>query len=220
MKTKKKDLFSDNYPEYTVKNTGFKNKKTAQNTIKIMKNRDITYQFQVINTMYNRGLVVLKKTKNKEKKKDINEAIKIFKKWIKDYHKNNRKKEMWNYLPLDVINKMEVLAEHYNISRKARGLEKATKSDKGFLEVYREVKGNKKALRNYPIKKSIKKGQTWDRYRNDYCKRRYSMIKHHKKKLYNDNGLPTKLHTNLIMWGCSPDIKKIKKLSKKISTKI
>ena len=163
MKTKKKDLFSDNYPEYTVKNTGFKNKKTAQNTIKIMKNRDITYQFQVINTMYNRGLVVLKKTKNKEKKKDINEAIKIFKKWIKDYHKNNRKKEMWNYLPLDVINKMEVLAEHYNISRKARGLEKTTKSDKGFLEVYREVKGNKKALINYPIKKSNKKCQTCDR---------------------------------------------------------
>ena len=69
-KTKKqKDLFSDNYPEYTVKNTGFKNVNTALNTIKIMTNRDITYQFQVINTMYNRAKSVLEKTKDKDKKK-------------------------------------------------------------------------------------------------------------------------------------------------------
>ena len=215
-KTKKKELFSDNYPEFTVKNTGFKNKKTAENTIKLMKNRDITYQFQVINTMYNRALVVITRTNDKMKIKNIKEAVTIFKDWIDDYHKNNRKEEMWNYLKLDVINKMELLAEHYNISKKARGLEKSNKSDKGFLEIYREVNGNIKALRNYPIKKTKPQGQTWDKHRNDYCKRRYSMIKHHKNKLYNENGLPTKLHTNMIMWGCSPDVKNITKLSKKI----
>ena len=125
---------------------------------------------------------------------------------------------MWHYLKLDVVNKMELLAEHYNVSRKSRGLESSTKSDKGFLEVYREVKGNIKALRNYPIKKKNKDGQTWDKYRNGFCNRRYSMIKHHKNRLYNKNGLPNKLHTNMIMWGCSPDYKKITQLSKKLKS--
>ena len=211
-----KDLFSDNYPEFTVPNTGFKNEKTALNTIKLMKNRDITYQFQVINTMYHRGLVVIKQTKDKKKQLDLKKGNQIFKKWIKEYHSKNRKNEMWHYLKVDVINKMEALAEHYNISRKARGLEKSTKSDKGFLEVYREVKGNLKALRTYPIKKSKKNGQTWDRHRNDFCNRRYNMIKSHNHKLYDNNGLPTKMHTNMIMWGCTPDVKNIQKLSKKI----
>ena len=181
-----------------------------------MKNRDITYQFQVINTMYNRALVVIKRTKDLKKVNEMKQAVQIFKDWINNYHKYNRKNEMWNYLKLDVINKMECLAEYYNISRKARGLEKPTQSDKGFLQVFREVNGNIKALRNYPLKKNKPHGQTWDRHRNNYCNRRFSMIKNQKNKLYENNGLPTKLHTNMIMWGCSPDIKNINKLSKNI----
>ena len=47
----------------------------------------------------------------------MKQAVQIFKDWINNYHKYNRKNEMWNYLKLDVINKMECLAEYYNISR-------------------------------------------------------------------------------------------------------
>ena len=39
----------------------------------MMKNRDITYQFQVINTMYNRALQVIKRTKDTQKKKQLRE---------------------------------------------------------------------------------------------------------------------------------------------------
>ena len=112
-----KELFSDKNPETTVKGLGYQNKKKAEFTVKNMLNRDITYQFQVINTMYNRGLETIKRTKDNEKIKDLKEANIIFKKWLKDYKDNNRGEEMYNYLPLEVVNKMEVLAEYYNISR-------------------------------------------------------------------------------------------------------
>ena len=57
------------------------------------------------------------------------------------------------YLPLSLVNDYEKMAEHYNISRKARGLEKPTTSDKGFLVVYREVKGNADKLKSIPVRK-------------------------------------------------------------------
>ena len=43
----------------------------------------------------------------------------------------------------ETINKAEKLAKYYNISRKARGLEKPVKSDQGFLVVYKKTKGKK-----------------------------------------------------------------------------
>ena len=219
------DLFSDKSPETTVPGTGFKDLKTAKHTLKIMKNRDIDYQFQVINTMYNRGLEVIKRTFNENNIKNIKEALEIFKKWLEDYKKNDRGKELMKYLPLPIIKKFEKLAEYYNISRKSRGLEKSIKSDYGFLEIYKKVKGDKKKLRNLPIKKDNPDGDTWDRYRNSFCKRRISMIKYHKNyKMYHTEGklkgLPTPMHVVLIMWAYSPDYNTIIKLSDKLENKI
>ena len=120
---------------------------------------------------------------------------------------------MHPYLSLDVVNELEALAEYYDISRKARGLDTSTKSDKGFLQVYREVGGNEKMLRTIPIKASNSKGITWDKYRNQYLTRRKTMLKNAGYGLYHTSGelkgLPTKLHVNMIMWGYSPDKKKI-----------
>ena len=129
-------------------------------TLKDMKHRDIVYQFQVINTMYHRGLSVVKQTKDGKKKWDITEGLTLYKKWLSHYKSKNRKEEMNSYLSLDVINKLEALAEYYDISRRARGLDTSTKSDKGFLQVYRKVKGNEKMLRNIPIKASNPDGIT------------------------------------------------------------
>lgn len=217
LKKKNLELFSDKYPEYTIKGTGFKNKETALKTLEIIKNRDIDYQYQVINTMYYRCQNVIKNTKDKIKKSNLRKSEKIFFKWLNDY-KNDKsktmklKKKFSKYLDIDTIKKAEKLAKYYNISRKARGLEKPVKSDKGFLVVYKKINGNKKKLRTIPIKKSIPKGQTWDKHRNNYCIRRMSMIKD--KPLYHKDGklkgLPTVLHTNMIMWACSPEPDKIK----------
>lgn len=120
---------------------------------------------------------------------------------------NNNK---WQYLPLNTVNKLEKLAQHYNISHKARGLQKPTKSDKGFLEIYRSHKGNPKSFESLPVRANKPDGENWAHHREDFCNRRYSMIKGRKGySLYDANGLPSVMHTNMLMWACSPDAMKI-----------
>jgi hypothetical protein len=56
-------------------------------------------------------------------------------------------------------------------------------------------------MKNLPIRKSKPTGEKWDHYRNDYCKRRLSMINRAKNyDLYDEEGLPTIMHLNMLMW--------------------
>jgi hypothetical protein len=137
-------------------------------------------------------------------------------------HKTNRKATrklhsgggdgQWPYLPLNIVNQLEKLAEHYNISHKSRGLQKPTKSDEGFLTVYRKYKGNTKAFEQLPVRANKPDGENWQHHRADFCNRRYAMIKSKKNYgLYDANGLPTVMHTNMLMWACSPDAKQLSK---------
>jgi hypothetical protein len=75
-----KSLYEDKHPTTSTKGTGFKNKEKALETLKIIKNRDIIYQKQVVNTMYNRAKYHPYQTKS------MREAMKVFEKWLK---KNN-----------------------------------------------------------------------------------------------------------------------------------
>ena len=72
-----KTLYEDKHPESSTKGTGFKNKQKAIDTLEIIKNRDIVYQKQVVNTMYNRAKYHPYQTKN------MREAMKIFSLWLK-----------------------------------------------------------------------------------------------------------------------------------------
>jgi len=71
-----KSLYEDKHPTTSTKGTGFKNKQKAIETLKIIKNRDIIYQKQVVNTMYNRAKYHPHQTN------DMKEAMKIFNKWL------------------------------------------------------------------------------------------------------------------------------------------
>jgi hypothetical protein len=72
-----KSLYEDKHPESSTKGTGFKNKQKAIDTLEIIKNRDLIYQKQVVNTMYNRAKYHPHHTK------DMKEAMKIFNDWLK-----------------------------------------------------------------------------------------------------------------------------------------
>jgi hypothetical protein len=72
-----KSLYEDKHPTTSTKGTGFKNKEKALDTLKIIKNRDIIYQKQVVNTMYNRAKYHPYQTKS------MREAMKVFKEWLK-----------------------------------------------------------------------------------------------------------------------------------------
>ena len=87
MSKTKPDLYNDLHPTKSLKNTGFKNKETALRTIELVKKRSIRYQFDVINTMCNRAKYHPNKTK------DMEDAIKIFSKWLKNYQKIKKKEE-------------------------------------------------------------------------------------------------------------------------------
>ena len=73
-----KSLYEDKHPETSTKGTGFKDKQKALDTLQIIKDRDIIYQKQVVNTMYNRAKFHPKQTDN------MKEAMKIFSKWLKE----------------------------------------------------------------------------------------------------------------------------------------
>ena len=77
-------LFSDYNPKTTTKGLGFKDKEKAIHTIETIKNRDLKYQVNVIATMLGRA------KKHPHKTKNMNDAIKVFNSWMKDY-KNNKK---------------------------------------------------------------------------------------------------------------------------------
>jgi hypothetical protein len=115
------------------------------------------------------------------------------------------------YLPLKFVNQLEIFAEHYGVSKKARGLEKPTWSDKGFLEVYRDIKGNDKKLSKIPCRKDKPEGVTWDKKRESQVKAKLGQIKKMKLPLFDKDGIPTIIHTNLLMWAYSPQPDKLKK---------
>ena len=83
----------------------------------------------------------------------------------------------WPYLPLKLVNSLEPLAEYYNVSHKARGLQKPTKSDKGFLQVYRAARGIPSEFEQMPVRSAKPDGEKWDHHRVDFCNRRFAMIK-------------------------------------------
>jgi hypothetical protein len=76
MKKVNKSLYEDKHPKTSTKGTGFKNKMKAMDTLKIIKDRDIVYQKQVVNTMYNRAKYHPHITK------EMVEAMKVFKEWL------------------------------------------------------------------------------------------------------------------------------------------
>jgi len=199
-------LYTDDNPLNTIKGTGFKHKQKVKETIKLISKRSPLYQFQVINTMYNRAKYHPHKTDN------MLEAMELLETWLSKYKKEKR--DEYEYLPLELVNKYEKLADEYNISRVSRGLDRATKSDEGFLVVYRKVKGNGSKMVNQLVNKSKPTGLDWNMMRHNFIKSRLGQMKHARTQWFNKDGLPTVQHTVLIMNGYSPYEDRLKKILK------
>ena len=107
------------------------------------------------------------------------------------------------FLPYKLVHKFEKLADYYNISRGARGLEKPKTSDEGFVRVY-EKYSNSKKLEKIPIKKSNPNGANWLQARNNRVRAKLGQMEKMGIPWFDKNGLPTKMHTILIMWAFSP----------------
>ena len=193
-------LYSNNkHPHTNILNTGFKDVQTVNKTIKLIEKRSIIYQKSVINTMYNRAKYHPNKTN------DMTKAMKVMSKWLT---KNKNKSYKYEYLDINIIKKFEKLANEYDVSRVARGLDKATKTEYGFLVMYKKY-GKGKLPFVLIFTKKPEKGD-YDIFREKYINARMGQMKKMRIPLYYDNGLPSKHHMTLIMNGYSPD-KNIKK---------
>lgn len=83
IKPKNLSLYSDYNKETTIPNLGFKNKEKAVYTLNKIKNKPIKYQLSLVSTMIGRA------KNHPYQTKEMIEAIKIFKKWLDNYHKKN-----------------------------------------------------------------------------------------------------------------------------------
>jgi len=131
---------------------------------------------------------------------------------INTTNKNIKEQKDYPFIPLPLVNRLEALAEFYDISLVSRGKIPPNKTDKGFLVVFRhQAKGQADKLKTIPILTKNPNGNTWDRQRNNYILRRQDMLRRAKYGLYVRDGplagLPTVLHVNMMMWAYSPDPK-------------
>jgi hypothetical protein len=74
-------LYADDHPETSTKGTGFKDKQKALDTLEIIKNRDLTYQKQVVLTMYNRA------KHHPHQTATMKEAMEVFNLWLEKHKK-------------------------------------------------------------------------------------------------------------------------------------
>ena len=90
-KARKQDshLYTDDNPSTTLHGTGFQDSTVAQKTIDLVQNRSLTYQFQVINTMFHRA------KHHPHPNARMHGAMDIFSKWLDHYPA--KKKQLPDY---------------------------------------------------------------------------------------------------------------------------
>ncbi|KAK7869131.1 hypothetical protein R5R35_006597 [Gryllus longicercus] len=204
----------------TVPTAGFRDAGRARLTLEQLRERDSAYQYQVVTSLMRRAKTILSHTKDTEKVANLTEAIKVFDDWVNDYKAHNRSRENFNYLPLESMEGYEALAERYGI--------KSDKPSENFLQVFRDLKGDSRALRTTKVPGS-EEGEdeetiTWDIQRNRHLKDINGRIRKEYIPLFETDqplrGLPSKEHTQMIMWGYSPEPTKIKKCIPQIAEKL
>ncbi|XP_046396946.1 uncharacterized protein LOC124163883 [Ischnura elegans] len=205
-----------------VQGAGFKDKEKAQETVRILDGRDPCYAFYVVNSMFHRAKLCIKRTKDEEKIKHMEEAMAVFEAWLDDYRAHNRARENCAYLPLDVIEGYLPLAKRY-------GLPSESSDEPTFLNAYRKAEGEMKKLRTVPVDENHKdevNGHvlTWDIERNRRLKAKLTEIRENHLPLFETDidlkGLPTKDHMELILLAYSPDVTKTKKAMSLLKEKL
>lgn len=151
--------------------------------------------------MYNRAKYHPNQTK------EMVQAMDIFKKWLLNYKNKKSQEPKYKFLSLEQIAKYEKIANEYRVSEVARGIKPSTKTDEGFLQVYKRVIKLYK-LQYIPIKKDRPQGRDYYSFKNSFISSRLGQMKYSKTPLFYTKGkykgMPTKQHIILIMYGYSP----------------
>jgi hypothetical protein len=92
----------------------------------------------------------------------------------------------YKWLPLDLVEEFEPLAESLDVSRVAR-------SSKGFLPQFKAAGGDPDQLTDH-----------WRRKRNGFVARHMAQVNQNDEDLWDKDGIPSRRHLALIMWAYSP----------------
>lgn len=90
---KNSHLYTDDNPSTTLHGTGFRDGETANNTLSLISERSLTYQFQTVNTLYHRASnhPSVKKAKNSDDgPQGIIDALTIFKTWLDETYPTSK----------------------------------------------------------------------------------------------------------------------------------
>eukprot|EP01084_Bolivina_argentea_P237999 399872_1 len=217
---------------------GFSTKAKALQTIQFLKDRDIKYQKNMVGAFLCGGRSILKKAKTEEKRRNINDAIDIFTKWMKHYELNKDNIEDFNYLQLNIIKQYVILSDLYNSEKRKNeediydGMDNIFDIDKTFLNVFEKLGGEIRGLRVTMNDDNI----SWDIVRhNKLLEFKKELIKYDircdgRMKTVDEcllyykrgklKGLPTRLHVQMIMYGYSPNKGLICRLAKDVKKRV
>ncbi|ROW08271.1 hypothetical protein VMCG_03154 [Cytospora schulzeri] len=161
---KRSHLYTDETPETAIQGAGFKDAETAKKTISLVSKRSLTYQWQTINTMYNRAKHHPKKTK------DIEAAQAVFQTWLKEtYPKEKREQRSFKPLSKKTVEAFLPL------------LEQTEGIDTTFADMYVNLEARKR-LANTLVDEKEPGEPDWDRTRTDALAKLYRFTEQDKKK--------------------------------------
>jgi len=107
--------------------------------------------------------------------------------------------KLQNWLPLSVVEALVPLAA-------ARGVSRVARASGGFLEKYRQARGEPSRLDNMLFSAQ----KTWVGRRNDFVRRHMAAARKNGEVFWYSDGSPTRRHLALMMWAYSPDLPRMK----------
>ena len=163
-------LYTDDNPATTIHGTGFKDKATAEHTLQLISRRSLIYQFQTVNTMYNRAKhhPAMKRKRNASSTgtedasastADMNAAMEVFREWLDvTYPAERQALRAGGFKPL--VSKKTVEKYLPRIS----GSKKVGAEAKQFAQLYCSL-GKGKRLGNVLVDDSKPAEPDWERRR-------------------------------------------------------
>ncbi|KAL9112984.1 MAG: hypothetical protein Q9227_002849 [Pyrenula ochraceoflavens] len=181
-------LYTDDNPATTLSGTGFKDEAAAEQTIELVGKRSLLYQFQTINTMFNRA------KHHPHHTDDIEKAMAVFEKWLKETYPAAKASQR-DFKP--VLSKKLVRGFMDKL--------KSTKEiDTDFVETYIDLEPRKR-LANTLVDPEKPGEADLEKLRYDaLCKLVPEGKDFEENELWASEGGPSKAHLELIAWAWSP----------------
>ena len=200
-------LYTDDNPSTTIHGTGFKDKAAAERTLDLIKERSLLYQFQTVNTMFNRAKhhpAMKKKAAGSAGLADMNAAMAVFRNWIDvTYPAEKAKMRADGFKPL--LSKKCV--EKY--LPRVEGSKAVSDEAKRFAKVYVNLPKGKK-LGNVLVDDSKPGERDWERRRYEVLDSSVPDGKEKREKewkmseLWTDEREVAEVHLECIAWAWSP----------------